>query len=256
MQSRSIFAACVSLATMFTLSSIRADEIKVLTAGAMKQVVLAAASDFQRSSGHTLTVENDTAGALTKRVESGADFDVAIISPNAIEGLIARGKITTGTRVDIARVGIGVMVKAGAAKPDIGTLEAFKRTLLAAKSVGIIDPASGGSSGIYLVQLFERLGIADAMKPKLKFKQGGYVADLVSSGETEIGIHQISEILPAPGVTLVGPLPAEVQNYTVYAGGLGSGAKNAAGAASLIKWLAGPPTEPILKNKGMERPAT
>ena len=256
MRPRSILATCVSLATVFTLSCGQADEIKVLTAGAMKQVVLAAAPDFQKSSGHTLMVENDTAGALTKRIEGGADFDVAIISPGAIDGLIAKEKISNGTRTNIARVGIGVMVKSGAPKPDIDTLDAFKRALLATKSVGIIDPASGGSSGIYLVQLFERLGIADAMKSKLKLKQGGYVADLVSSGEAEIGIHQISEILPAAGVTFVGPLPAEVQNYTVYAGGLGAGAKNTAGGTLLIKWLAGPSTEPILKTKGMERPAS
>ncbi len=234
--------------------SATAAEIKVLTAGAMKSVVLAVAEDFRKSTGHMLVVENETVGALVKLIEGGAAFDVAIVSPGAIDGLIAKGKIAAGSRTAVSRVGIGVMVKAGAARPDISNLDAFKRTLLAAKTVGYIDPASGGSSGIYLAQLFEKLGIADAIKPKAKLKQGGYVADLVSSGEAEIGIHQISEILPAPGVTLIGPLPAEIQNYTVYATGIGAGSKETAAASALVKWLAGPETAPVLGTKGMERP--
>jgi molybdate transport system substrate-binding protein len=231
-----------------------AAEIKVLTAGAMKSVVLAVADDFRKSTGHTLVVENETVGALVKRIEGGAAFDVAIVSPGAIDELAGKGKIAAGSKTVVSRVGVGVMVKAGAAKPDISNVDAFKRTLLAAKTVGYIDPASGGSSGIYLTGLFEKLGIADAIKPKAKLKQGGYVADLVSSGEAEIGIHQISEILPAPGVMLVGPLPAEIQNYTVYAAGVGTGAKDAAAASALIAWLAGPQTAPVLQTKGMERP--
>ena len=245
-------AAAVAVATSITCAA--AAEIKVLTAGAMKSVVLAVADDFRKSTGHTLAVENETVGALVKKIEGGAAFDVAIVSPGAIDELTAKGKIVSGSKAVVSRVGVVVMVKAGAAKPDISSLDAFKRTLLAATSVGYIDPASGGSSGIYLAGLFEKLGIADAIKPKAKLKQGGYVADLVSSGEAEIGIHQISEILPAPGVTLIGPLPAEIQNYTVYAAGVGAGAQNAAAASELVKWLAGPQTAPVLQSKGMERP--
>ena len=148
------------------------------------------------------------------------------------------------------------MVKAGAPKPDVSSVEAFKQALLAAKSVAYIDPASGGSSGIYVARLLERLGIADAIKPKAKLKQGGYVADLVVSGEAEIGIHQISEILPVSGVTLVGPLPSDIQNYTVYAAGLGARAAQPDAGAALIKFLAGPSLAPALKAKGMDSPGS
>ena len=118
------------------------------------------------------------------------------------------------------------MVRSGAPKPDIGSVEAFKKALLEAKSVAYIDPASGGSSGIYIAGLLDKLGIADQIKPKAKLKKGGYVADLIVSGEAELGIHQISEIVPVKEVTLVGPLPAEIQNYTIYAAGVGAGARD------------------------------
>ena len=244
------------LASLTASFCAQAAELKVLSTGAAKPVVVAASEAFQKQSGHTLVIENDTAGGVAKKIESGAAFDVAIISPAIVDDLTAKGKFAPGTRVSIARVGIGVMVKAGAPKPDISTVDAFKKALLVAKSVGYIDPASGGSSGIYLVKLFEQLGIADAINPKAKLKQGGYVADLVSSGEAEIGIHQISEILPAPGVTLVGPLPAEIQNYTVYSAGVGASAKDVAAATALIKFLAGPDLTEVLRSKGMERPAS
>jgi molybdate transport system substrate-binding protein len=191
-------------------------------------------------------------GALTKRIEGGEAFDVVVVSPAAIDDLTKKGKVADGSKAGLARVGIGVMVKAGAPAPDISTVEAFKRALLAAKSVAYIDPASGGSSGIYLANLFEKLGIANDIKPKAKLKQGGYVADLIKSGEAELGIHQISEILPVKGITLVGPLPAEIQNYTVYAAGLGANAKESEAAKALIKTLSGPASADVLKSKGME----
>ena len=124
--------------------------------------------------------------------------------------------------------------------------------MLDAKSISFIDPASGGSSGIYVEKLLERLGIADQVKPKEKLKQGGYVADYVESGQAELGIHQISEILPHGGVTLVGPLPKEIQNYTVYAAGIGAGAKDPAAAKALIASLMGPSAQALFKTKGME----
>jgi molybdate transport system substrate-binding protein len=229
-----------------------AAEIKVLTAGAFKQVLLALVPDFEKQTGHKVTVENDTVGALTKRVEGGEAFDVAVLTPSAVNNLTGKGKLVAGSSANLARVGVGVMVKAGAPKPDIGSVEAFKRALLAAKSVAYIDPASGGSSGIYVAGLLDKLGIADQVKPKAKLKKGGYVADLIVSGEAELGIHQISEIVPVKEVTLVGPLPAEIQNYTVYAAGLGGNARDAEAAKALIKALSGPAAADVLKSKGME----
>ena len=146
------------------------------------------------------------------------------------------------------------MVKEGAPLPDVSSVDAFKKALLAAKTVAYIDPASGGSSGIYLTALFEKLGIADDIKPKAKLKKGGYVADLIASGEAELGLHQISEILPVKGVKLVGPLPAEIQNYTTYAAAVGTDAKQPDAAGALIKLLTGAQADSVLKARGMERP--
>jgi len=229
-----------------------AAEIKVLSAGAFKQVLLALVPDFERQTGHKVVVENDTVGGLAKRIEGGAAFDVAVLTPAAVNELSGKGKLVAGSRTDLVRVGVGVVVKEGEGKPDIGSVEAFKRALLAAKSVAYIDPAAGGSSGIYVAGLLDKLGIAAEVKPKAKLIPGGAVAEHVARGEAELGIHQISEILPVKGVTLVGPLPAEIQNYTVYAAGLGANAKESDAAKALIRTLAGPAAAEVLKSKGMQ----
>ena len=229
-----------------------AAEIKVLTAGAFKPVVLALVPDFEKQSGHKVIVDNGTVGELQTRIEGGETFDVAVITPGVVDGLIAKGKIAAGSRLNLAGVSVGVMVKQGAPKPDVSTVDAFKRALLAAKSVAYIDPASGGSSGIYIDKLLERLGIADQIRPKAKLKKGGHVADLIVSGDAELGLHQISEIVPVKGVQLVGPLPKEIQNTTIYAAGLSASANDKSAAQALIKALAGPAAAAVLKAKGME----
>jgi molybdate transport system substrate-binding protein len=233
-----------------------AAEVKVLTAGAFKQVVLAVVPEFEKETGHKVVVDNDTVGGLTKRIEGGEAFDVVVLTPAAVDDLTRKGKIADGSKATLARVGVGVMVKAGAPAPDISNVEAFKRALLNAKSVAYIDPASGGSSGIYVANLLDKLGIANDVKPKAKLKQGGYVADLIKSGEAELGIHQISEIVPVKEVTLVGPLPAEIQNYTTYAAGIGAGARDSDAAKALIKVFSGPAAAAVLKEKGMDRPTS
>jgi molybdate transport system substrate-binding protein len=232
-----------------------AAELKILTAGAMKQVVLALQPEFEKQ-GHKLVVDNDTAGALQKRIEDGEVFDVAVITPGAVDQLAAKGKVAPDSKTVVARVAIGVMVRPGTPLPNISSVEAFKQALLDAKSVAYIDPASGGSSGIYLDKLFEKMGIAHVVRAKAKLKRGGYVADLLVSGDAELGIHQISEIVPVKGVVLVGPLPPEIQNYTTYAGAISSSAKDAAAAKAFIDFLAGPAGGAVLREKGMDRPAS
>ena len=231
-----------------------AADMKILTAGAMKAVVLELVPAFEKETGHKAVIDNDTAGGLARRIEGGEAFDLAVITPGVINDLAAKGKIVAGSRVNVARVGVGVVVKEGAPLPDVSNVEAFKRALIAAKTVAYIDPASGGSSGIYLTGLFDKLGIAAEIKPKAKLKQGGYVADLIASGEAELGLHQISEILPVKGVKLVGPLPAEIQNYTTYAAAVGKDARQPEAADAMLKLLAGSGAEPVLKARGMERP--
>ena len=229
-----------------------AAEIKVLTAGAFKQVLLVLVPDFEKQTGHKVILENDTVGALTKRIEGGEAFDLAVLTPAAVNDLSTKGKFVAGSRTNLGRVGIGVVVKEGAPKPDISSVDAFKKTLLAAKSVAYIDPAAGGSSGIYVAGLLDKLGIAADVKPKAKLIPGGAVAEHIARGEAEIGIHQISEILPVKGITLVGPLPADIQNYTVYAAGLGANGKESEAAKALLKTLSGPAAADVLKSKGME----
>jgi molybdate transport system substrate-binding protein len=229
-----------------------AAEIKVLTTGAFKQVVVALVPQFEKATGHKVVVDNGTVGQLTKRVDGGETFDVLVLSPKGIDNLIGQGRIVAGSSAKLAKVGVGVMVKAGARKPDVGTVEAFKQALLQARSVGYIDPASGGSSGIYVSGLLDRLGIADRIKPKARLKRGGHVSDLVIGGEAEIGIHQMSEIVSQPGVSLVGPLPAPIQNYTTYAVGLAADTRQGEAARAFIRLLTGPEAAAVLRTKGME----
>ncbi|MGH6663840.1 MAG: molybdate ABC transporter substrate-binding protein, partial [Pseudolabrys sp.] len=175
-----------------------------------------------------------------------------VVTPAVVDELIASGKVAAGSRVNLASVGVGVVVKAGAPKPDIGTVEKFKQALLKAKSVAYIDPASGGSSGIYIDKLLQKLGIADQIRPKAKLKKGGLVAELVANGEAERGLHQISEIVPVKGVTLVGPLPKEIQT-TIYAAGRGVSVKDKDAVQELIEYLSGADAAAVLKSKGMEK---
>ncbi|MGH6790831.1 MAG: molybdate ABC transporter substrate-binding protein [Pseudolabrys sp.] len=245
-------AFIASILCMAAVTPAGAVELKVLTAGAFKPVVQALVPDFEKQTGHKVKVENDTAGGLQKRIQDGEPFDVAIITPKAIDDLTTARKIVPASRVNLASVGVGVVVKEGAPKPDIGTVDAFRRTLVAARSVAYIDPASGGSSGIYIDKLLERLGIADQVRPKAKLKKGGHVADLVVDGEAELGLHQISEIVPVKGAELVGPLPKEIQKTTTYAAGLSADSTRTDAATALIKAFSGPAAAAVLKSRGME----
>ena len=229
-----------------------AADLKILSAGAVQNAVSAAIPAFERQTGHKITLAYDTAGALTNRIARGEAFDVAVLTPAAIDDLITKNFLAPGSRSDLARVGVGVMVKVGAPRPDISTVDAFKSALLAARTVGYIDPASGGSSGIYFHGLIDRLGIGAPVRAKAKLKFGGAVADLVDNGEAEIGIHQISEILPHHGVTLIGPLPAEIQSYTVYAAGLSRLSANEAASRAFIAALKSADAAQHYRDRGME----
>ncbi len=228
-------------------------EIEVISGGAFKQVLNALITQYQTDSGNTVKVTYRTVGQHLKLLKDGEEkFDVAILTPEAINGLAAEGKVVAGSLADLARTGIGVVVKESAPRPDIGTVEAFKRTLLAAKTVAYIDPKAGGSSGIYVGKLLERLGIAEAVNAKAVLIHGGAVASHVVDGEAEIGIHQISEILAVKGAVLVGPLPAEIQHFTVYSAGVSVAAKHGAAANEFVKFLIGPRALSVIKTKGME----
>jgi molybdate transport system substrate-binding protein len=246
--------AAFALAAFALAAPANAAEIRVLTAGAMKDVVLALAPAFEKETGHKLIVDNDTVGGLTKRIEAGEAFDLGLLTPAAVDALIAKGHIAAGTRQSLARVGIGVAVKAGAPKPDISNVEALKAALRAAKSVSYTDPKLGGSSGIYFDGLLERLGLAAEVRAKAKLMAGGaLVSALVAKGEAELGITQISEIVPVKEAALAGPLPADVQTYTTYAAGIAAKAKEAEAAKALLAKLASAEADAALTARGMER---
>ena len=252
MKKRLYCAAVIAGALGVAGPTANAAEVKVLTAGAFKQVVMALVPDYERQTGNHVTVDNGTTGQLKGRIDGGEAFDIVVITPAVVDEMIAGGKVAAGSKTNLASVGIGVVVKEGAPKPAIGTVDQFKEALLKAKTVAYIDPASGGSSGIYVDKLLEKLGIADQIRPKAKLKRGGYVAELIASGEAELGIHQISEIVPVKGVTLVGPLPKEIQNTTIYAAGLSASTKEKEAAKQLIAYLSGADAAAVLKSKGME----
>lgn len=226
----------------------QAAEIKVLSSNAVKSVLEELAPQFERATKNNIVFTFDPAAVLKGQIEKGAAFDLAILTDAAIDDLVKQSKISGATRTAFARSGAGVAVRKGAPKPDISTTEAFKRTLLGAKSIGFVEQ---GATGIYLKSLFQRLGIADELKPKLKMLAGIGAGEAVAKGEVEIGMTQIAEILPYAGAELVGPLPAEIQVYTDFAAGVGANAKEPDGAMSLIKFLGTPAAVAVIKAKGL-----
>jgi molybdate transport system substrate-binding protein len=235
------------------LASAGAADLKLLTAGAYKPVALALVPEFEKRTGHKVTIETDTAGNLGRRVGAGEYFDVVVIPPLVL-GPYLGNRIVESSAKELANVGIGVAVKQGAPLPDISTVDAFKKTLLAARAVAYIDPASGGSSGIYLDKLFDKLGIAAQIKPKALLVRGGLVAEKVANGEADIGLQQKSEILVVPGAVLAGPLPLDIQHFTPYSGGASVASRNPAAADALLRELADPKNLPVLKKLGLSEP--
>jgi molybdate transport system substrate-binding protein len=227
----------------------RAEPLKVLTAGAFKQVLLAVIPPFQ-ASGREVKWETGTVGNIVNRIEAGESFDLVIASPAALDALGKAGKLERG--IDLAKVGVGMAVREGAAKPDIGSVDAFKQALLAAKGVAYVDPAAGGSSGIYVSGLIDRLGIGAEVRQKAVLVRGGAAADRVVSGEADIALQQISEILPVKGAVLAGPLPPEIQNYTIYSVAIVAGSREKPSAQALIDLVRSSAGAAAIKSTGME----
>jgi molybdate transport system substrate-binding protein len=209
-----VMAGCVSAGLA------EADEIKVLGAGAVRSIVTELAEAFRRETGHTVTLTFGTVGVIRQKLSAGEPADVVIMTDVAIDEMARQGAVAPGSRTDIARTAIGVGVREGAPRPDISTPEAFKQTLLAAKSLVYVDPAQGATSGIHFASVLQRLGIAEAVQGKTQLVPGGYPAERVATGEAELVVHQISEIVPVKGVVLVGPLPGDLQKVTVYSAGV------------------------------------
>jgi molybdate transport system substrate-binding protein len=243
----------IALFILAGLAPASAADLKLLTAGAFKPVALELVPEFEKKTGHKVTVENDTAGGLTRRIAGGEYFDVVVLTPVGLAPLLGN-KVVESSVKPLARVGIGVGIKQGAARPDISTIEAFKQSLLAARAIAYTDPASGGTAGVYLAKLFEKMGIADQLRPKTVLVKGGLAGEKIVSGEADIAMQPASEILAVPGVELVGPIPLEVQTYIIYAGGVSAAARDQGAADALLAALHGPDKAALLKKKGMELP--
>jgi molybdate transport system substrate-binding protein len=224
-------------------------EIRVLASIALKGIYLELAPQFETASRCKLVTEWAGTDPILKRVQAGESADLVVAPAKLIDTLIASGKIAGG-RVDIARSGVAVAVKKGAPRPDVGTSEALKRALLAAKSIAY----SSGPSGVYLAGLFERMGIAGALRTRVtQTPPGTFVGELVARGEAEIGFQQMAELLHVgAGVDIVGPLPAEIQSITVFSGGVHAGAKAPEAARAWLEFLSAPAAAVVIRKKGME----
>ena len=249
---RALVATCFAfLSQTLLIGSATAETLKVLTTGAFKQVVVAVASDYEKRTGHKIDIQNDTAGAVTKRVTEGESFDVLVLTPSGLKTLASTGQVDGNSILPLAKVAIGVAVKQGAPLPALKTVEDFQATVRNARKVAIINPASGGSSGIYLEGLFQRMGMADEVKAKAVLVNGGLVAEKIVTGEADLAIHQISEILPVAGVTLVGPLPEAIQNYTAYAGAVRANTPQKELANAFLQLFVSTQGKSIIREKGM-----
>ena len=232
-----------------------AAEIKVLTTRAMNHVLTQLAGAFQRISEHEITLILAPPNEIRSRVVKGEIVDVVMSGSAAVGDLVQQGKIAPGDQLILARVGVGVAVRAGAAKPDISSIEAFRRTLLAAKSIVYTDPAVGGASGIHFEKVLDRLGIAKEIKAKSILNARAATmpsAEIVARGEAELGIQLISEIVSVPGAELLGPLPGELQAMNVIFAGIVTTASEPDAARVLFKFLTSPAAAAVIKAAGME----
>jgi len=227
--------------------ALHAAEIRVLSTQATEQAYRELVPQFEKASGHKVTTVFTGTLDANKRLAAGETYDLLIMSAPSIEEHIKTGKVLASSRVDLAKSGVGV--KAGAPKPDISTTEALKRTLSAAKSIGY----STGPSGIYMIGVFQRMGIADEIKHKLKQTPTGvFVGSIIANGEAEIGFQQVSELSHFAGVDYVGPLPAEIQQFTIFSSGIIAGAKEADAAKALVNFITAPAAAAAFKRIGME----
>jgi molybdate transport system substrate-binding protein len=252
-----IFAARALLfaaGLLFFVAAASAAEIKVMSSAGFKAAYLELAAEFERASGHTIVNAwgpsmGNTPQAVPNRIARGEPVDVVIMVGDALDRLVKDGKVVASSRTDLARALISAAVRTGAPKPDISSVEAFKRALEGAKSIAYSDSASG----VYIeTVLYPKLGISEAIKAKSKMIPAEPVGEVVARGDAELGFQQTSELMPVQGIDIVGPLPAEIQKVTMFSTGIATGAKEPEAAAALIKFLSAPTAADAIRKSGME----
>jgi molybdate transport system substrate-binding protein len=251
-RSLNLMTAIVALgASVLPGAVTRAADVKVLTSVALTSVLDELGSVFEKATGNKLTIGYGLAAELKKRILDGETADVIMLTRPMMDDLQKQQKVAGGL-VNVAGTPVAVAARAGAPKPDIGSVDAFKRTLLAARSIVYADPAKGGLSGVVFARALERLGIAEQMKAKTILVPGAQAADVVAKGEAELGVAQASEIVPVAGAQLVGPLPGELASVTLFTAGVGAGSKSPEAAKVLIEFLTGPQAAPRFQAKGFQ----
>jgi molybdate transport system substrate-binding protein len=242
-------AALAGASLMLAAGAAAAAEIKVIASAAIKEAYSELAPQFEKASEHKVATTWAGTADMMKRLGGGEVFDLVIMAAPSLEDLTKQGKIVPGSRVDVVKSGVGVAVRSGLPKPDISSGEAVKRAMLAAKSIAY----STGPSGVYIAGLFQRMGIADEIKSKVKIAPSGMpVGDIIARGEADIGFQQVSELLPVAGIDYIGPLPPDIQQITVFSAGIHTGATQAEAAKSLVKFLTSPQAVPTIKKTGLE----
>ena len=226
----------------------QSSELRVFTTRSIATVLEKIGADFERRTGRKLVVTTDVAVRMVRRINDGEQFDFLVAAPAQLDELIKAGKIIPETRTDLAHSGIGVAVRAGATNPDVSSVEAFKRAVLAARSVAYLKE---GQSGVYVAGLLERLGIAEAIQSKVTLPETDIVSELVSRGEVELGIVVITQILTTDGVALAGPLPSEIQSYITFTAGISAHSKSIDAAKELLAVLKGPAAIDVMRSQGM-----
>jgi molybdate transport system substrate-binding protein len=232
-------------------------EVRVLSAVGMRQVISDLGPKFERATGHRLKVSFDSGAVIVKRLEGGEHADVVMLPRSGIDRLAGEGKLVAGSVADLATSRVGVAVRKGAPKPDISTPEAFRRAMLAAKTIACPDPALGGSSGVHIAKVFERLGIAEALRPKLVLvstpdQEATMPGRLVARGEAEVALHQMQELMAVPGIEIAGPLPGDLQGTFLFSGAVMAGARDVKGAKALVEFLRTAEARDVIKAKGMD----
>jgi len=234
-----ILVSALALTAGLAVKPLAAADLRVFTSGAPADIQRGLVRAFTETTGHRLVLTSGTVGSLQQRLSGSETADVVVLPAPTIEALDKAGKLRAGSRISLARVGIGVAVRQGAPLPDVSTVDAVRRALLSARSIVHPDPQGGGFTGAHIARMIERMGIAEAVKPKVKlmFAVGGGVA-AVASGDAEIGLFNISEILPVPGASLAGVLPAELQSFITFAGALHVDSAAPDAASAYLKMLA------------------
>jgi len=227
-------------------------EVKVLTSVALTSALNELAPKFEQATGNKLNIGYSLIADIRKRILDGETADVIILSRPVMDELEKQGKFAPGSIANVAGTPVVLAIRAGAPKPDIGTVDTLKRTLLAAKSIVYADPAKGGASGVYFARVVDRLGIAEELKPKTILVPGAQAADLVAKGEAEMGVGQASEVVPVAGAQVLGPLPGEFASVTLFTGAIGADTKVPEPAKSFIRFLTEPAAAPVFTAKGFQ----